>query len=191
MVIKVARYISIIGHPLITVPFIVILCLFHYEDFNSALFASILTIIGIIVPLSIKMYRNTKTGVYTNFDVSNQGERKSWYYFAFALLAAIVIILFLTDQPHALQFGFLLAALLLLTSQVVNYFIKSSLHVSFNVFLSFLIAPINIVIACCFFFFVFSIAWSRITLKRHTIKETSVGAVIGLFFGFLLYLTIS
>ena len=67
------------------------------------------------------MRRGETKGYYTNFDVSNQEQRKSWYFFAIALLAATIVILFATNQPHAIRFGFLLSALLLLCSQILNY----------------------------------------------------------------------
>lgn len=188
MTTKTAKYISAIGHPLLTIPLSVGAVLFQVRDFESALLISILIIFGIIVPLTIKMYRGQKTGVYSNFDVSDQGERKGWYFFSIALLAVFVIILFITNQSPVVRSGFLLSALLLLSSQVVNYFIKCSLHVSFNMFLAFLIVPINIYLATLFLLFVFFIAWSRVYLKRHTIKEVTIGAIIGTIFGFLLQL---
>ena len=185
-----AKYISVIGHPLLTIPLFVVSLLFHFQDFNSALVTSLLLVFGIIVPLIIKMYRGEKKGVYTNFDVSDQGERKSWYFFAIALLSITVLILFVTNQSPVIRFGFLLSILVLLSSQIVNYYIKSSLHVSFNIFLSFLIAPVNIYVAALFFLFVFVIAWSRVYLKRHTIKEVTTGAIIGIIFGLLLQITV-
>ena len=187
---KTAKYISVIGHPLLTIPIFVISILFHFQDFKSALSISILMVFGIIVPLTIKMYIGEKKGLYSNFDVSDQGERKGWYFFSVALLTITVIFLFVTNQSHAVRFGFLLSALLLLSSQIVNYYIKSSLHVSFNIFLSFLIFPINIYLGTLFFLFVFVIAWSRVYLKRHTIKEVTTGAIIGTIFGLLLQFTV-
>ena len=187
---KTAKYISVIGHPLLTIPIFVIPILFHFQDFKSALSISILMVFGIIVPLTIKMYIGEKKGLYSNFDVSDQGERKGWYFFSVVLLAITVILLFVTNQSHAVRFGFLLSALLLLSSQIVNYYIKSSLHVSFNIFLSFLIFPINIYLGTLFFLFVFVIAWSRVYLKRHTIKEVTTGAIIGTIFGLLLQFTV-
>lgn len=189
MISKIAKYLSVIGHPLLTIPIFVVSTLFYYEDFNRALLPSTLIVFGIIVPLIIKMYISERKGVYKNFDVSDREERKSWYFYAIALLSITVIILFVTDQPRTIRFGFLLSALLLLTSQIVNYYIKSSLHVSFNIFLSFLIIPINIYIAFLFFLFVFFIAWARVYLRRHTIKEIITGVVIGLIFGLLLLAT--
>ena len=190
MTTKIAKYISIIGHPLLTIPLFVISALFHFHEFDSALLTSILMIFGIIVPLFIKMYRGEKKGVYTNFDVSDQGERKSWYFFAIALLSITSAILLVSNQPPTIRFGFLLSTLLLLSSQIINYYIKSSLHVSFNIFLSFVILPVNVYLAALSFLFVVVIAWSRVYLRRHTIKEITTGAIIGFICGLLLLITV-
>jgi membrane-associated phospholipid phosphatase len=190
MTMKIAKYVSLIGHPLLTIPIFIVPVLFHIQDFKSALSASALIVFGIIVPLIIKMYWGEKKGVYTNFDVSDQGERKSWYFFAIVLLLLTFIILFATNQSHAVRVGFLLSVLLLLSSQVVNYFIKSSLHVSFNIFLSFMILSINIYLAALLFMFVVAIAWSRVYLERHTIKEVMTGAILGTVYGLLLQTTV-
>jgi membrane-associated phospholipid phosphatase len=190
MTTKIAKYVSVIGHPLVTIPVFVISVLFYLQDFKSALSTSILIVFGIIVPLTIKMYRGKKKGVYTNFDVSDQEERKSWYFFAIVLLSFTVIILFATNQSHAVRVGFLLSVLLLFSSQVVNYYIKCSLHVSFNTFLSFLILPVNMYVATLLFLFVVVIAWSRVYLRRHTIKEVTTGALLGTVFGLLLQITV-
>lgn len=190
MTAKFAKYISLIGHPLLTIPIFVISVLFYYQNLTSAVFSSILLIFGIIVPLTINMYRGERKGVYTNFDISNQGERKSWYFVSVAFLAFTVMILFLTNQSRAVCLGFLLSALLLLASQLLNYYIKTSLHVSFNIFLSFLILPINVYLAALFFLFVFIIAWSRVYLRRHSMVEVITGATIGIIFGLLLQITV-
>jgi len=190
MTTKIAKCISVIGHPLLTIPVFVVSVLFQFQDFKSALLPSILIVFGIIVPLIIKMYRGEKKGFYTNFDVSDQEQRKSWYFFAIGLLSFTVIILFATNQPRVICFGFLLSALLLFCSQVVNYYIKCSLHVAINAFLSFLIFPINVYFAALFFLFVVVIAWSRVCLRRHTIKEVTTGAILGTVFGLLLQTTV-
>jgi len=63
MKIKIAKYISVIGHPLLTIPLFVVSILFRFQDFNSALLISVLMVFGIILPLTIKMYRSEKKGV--------------------------------------------------------------------------------------------------------------------------------
>ncbi|MEO8516892.1 MAG: hypothetical protein ABI426_09110 [Flavobacterium sp.] len=180
---KIASYISIIGHPLLTIPVFSIIIFFTYEEFQKALIHSGLILVGFFLPLSIKMYVNSKNGTYTNFDVSNRTQRQSWYIFAILLLFAFTVFLFVTDQPRVLRLSVLFSLLLLLTSQIMNYFIKSSLHVSFNIFLSFLILPINLYIGLFFLAFTIVIAWSRLTLKRHTLKEIIAGTIVGLTIG--------
>ena len=87
-----------------------------------------------------------------------------------------------TNQK-TLRSGVLFALLLMVASQVVNNYIKSSLHISLNIVLCFLILPINAVLSLTYFGFVIVIAWSRLALKRHTIIEIYAGAILGLIAG--------
>jgi membrane-associated phospholipid phosphatase len=180
---KLASFISVIGHPLLTLSVFAIIALFNYEKFQMALLHSSLIVAGIFLPLTLKMYLNSRNGTYTNFDVSNKTQRQSWYIFAIAVLLIVTIILFVTDQPRTLRLSVLFSLILLGTSQIMNYLIKSSLHVSFNIFLSFLIVPMNLIAGLFFLAFTILIAWARLTLKRHTIREIITGAFIGIIIG--------
>ena len=180
---KIASYISVIGHPLLTIPIFTIIALFTYEKFQRALLHSSLILVCIFLPLTLKMYLKSKNSSYTNFDVSNKTQRQSWYIFALSLLLIVTIILFVTEQPRTLSLSVLFSLILLVTSQIMNYFIKSSLHVSLNIFLSFLIMPMNLIIGLLFIAFTIFIAWARLTLKRHTVKEIITGFIIGLTIG--------
>ncbi|MBP9791557.1 MAG: phosphatase PAP2 family protein, partial [Bacteroidia bacterium] len=82
------------------------------------------------------------------------------------------------------------AFLLLLTAQLMNFYIKSSMHTAFNLFLVFLILPMSSVFAILYLGFTFLIAWSRLVLKRHTLKEVVSGAIIGLVFGLISFFTL-
>jgi membrane-associated phospholipid phosphatase len=182
---KIATYISVIGHPLLTIPLFVITALFSLNDFQRALSISSLIVGGIFVPLTIKTYRGYKKGTYSNFDISNQTERQSWYSLPLILLLIVTIVLFATIQPNALKWNAFYAFILLWASQLINFSIKSSLHVSCNIFLSFLMLPINWAMGISFLVFVALVAWSRLTLKRHTLKEILTGAIIGFIIGLL------
>lgn len=180
---KIAHYISVFGHPLLTLPVFAVIALFTFEEFQRALLLSLLIVGGFFIPIAIKMYTGSKKGTYTNFDVSNRTQRQSWYIYAILLLLAVTIILFVTDQPRMLRLSVLFSLILLSTSQLVNYFIKSSLHVSFNIFLAFLIMPLHLITGVMFLLFTALIAWARLTLKRHSFKEIITGAIIGLTIG--------
>lgn len=184
---KIATFFSVTGHPLLTVPLVVTATLFYVENLNTALLIAGLIVGIIVLPLTAIMYRKTKSGAYSNFDVSSQLQRRSWYYTAAGLLALALVLLYVTDQSRSLRVGFLLAALLLLTAQVMNHFIKCSLHTAFNIFLCFLIATISFALAGGFLLFVLGVAWSRVYLKRHSVKEVAAGALIGAVYGSLLF----
>lgn len=184
---KLAGYISTIGHPLLTISVFAIIAFFYHEPVRRAFFHSLLIIGGIAVPLLVKMYRGTQKGTYTNFDISNKGERQSWYIFPITILAIITALLYLTHQSRAFCLTLLLSLNLLIVSQVVNHFIKSSLHVSFNIFLSFLILFQHAVTGLVFLVFTVLIGWSRLVLKRHSLMEIVAGAAIGLTIGLLAF----
>lgn len=183
MKIKLARIISIFGHPLLTLSLFAVIAFFTYEGFQQALVHSLLILGGIFLPLGLKMYLKTKNGSYTNFDVSDKMQRQSWYIYGLSVLLIVTVILFVTEQPRTLCLSVLFALILLATSQLVNYFIKSSLHVSLNIFLAFLMMSMNLVIGLIFLACVPFIARSRLVLERHSLKEIITGALIGLIVG--------
>lgn len=174
-----ARYISIIGHPLFTIPVFIAIVMFRFENFSRAVWISLLIIGGVFVPVIWRMYTKSRNGSYTNFDVSDQIQRRSLFGFAIPLLAIVTAVLFLTDQPKNLSISVLFAFLLVAISSVVNLFVKSSLHVSLNIYLSALLFPIDYRIAIVVFLFTILVGWSRVKLGRHTKKEVLFGSLIG------------
>lgn len=186
---KLAHYISTFGHPMLSFPAFIIIMLFVKESLEKAIWISGLIIVGIFIPMFIKMFFGTKSGKYTNFDISDQKQRRSFYLFVLILLMIVIIVLYLTQQPEyilrALIFGFLL----ILVNYVLNFIQKVSLHVSLTVFLGFLIFPIQPIVGILTFLFSLLMAWSRLELKRHTLKEIGLGILVGLILGifYLLY----
>jgi len=186
---KIAAYISLMAHPLITISIFILVVMFSYEEFNKALFISFLLVGCVIVPSTIRNYIKTKNGEYTNFDVSVKKQRNSMYLFAITLLVIINCILFFTKQSEDLFLGALFALFLLIVSYLVNFSIKCSGHVSLTIYLAFLIMPINLTIGIIVLLFSGPIGWSRVELKRHTPKEVYTGAIIGFTIGLLMIVT--
>jgi len=186
---KIANFISIIGHPLLTIPVFVAIAMFTSEDFKKASFVSFLIIGCIFIPLILRMLIKSKNGTYTNFDVSDRIQRKSLFIYIVPLLIVVTFLLFKTQQNSNLCISVLFATILIFVSQIVNLFIKSSLHVSLNIYLSFLVMTINFKIGIVILLFTIILGWSRIVLKRHTIKEVLLGGFIGLTICLLMYYT--
>lgn len=174
-----AGIISKIGHPLITAPVLVIIMVFITQSNRNAFFISVMVIGVIQIPVLIHLFRKFKKKEIESFDVSNRLERKKFYFFLVPLMLLLNLILYFTEQTKALVLGFLFATVLLLIMQVLNYFIKSSLHVAVNVYLGFLLFNLNPIAGIFWWIFVLIIAWSRLKLKKHTTWEVMCGFLIG------------
>ena len=183
---KIANFISVIGHPLLTIPLFVSVVMFGFEDFGKASFISLLIIGCIFVPIILWMFFKSRNGSYTNFDVSDRNQRKSVFVFIIPFMLVVTAILFFTRQSQNLCISVLCATILIIFSQVLNLFIKSSLHVSLNIYLSFLVMPINFAVGILIFILTGFIGWSRIELGRHTLKEVLTGAGAGLIISLLM-----
>jgi hypothetical protein len=178
---KIAKAISFIGHPLLTIPLFVAVMMFAFEDFEKALLNSTLIIGCIFLPLFLRIYVKSKNGTYTNFDVSDRIQRKTLYTFIIPLMVVVTVISFKVNPGSNFSISVFFATILIIISQISNLYIKSSLHVSLNIYLSALILMVDLRIGFAVFLFSGLIAWSRIVLGRHTLKEVAFGSCIGLF----------
>lgn len=181
----IAKYISIIGHPFLTIPVFLIVILLGREDVDNAGTAMLMIIGGIFIPVAIRTYIGVKRGKYTNLDVSDQQQRQQWFRLMTALVIVITIVLWLTKQNIIICIAVTISLLLMIVSHALITVIKSSMHVAFHTYLSFVIFFFNQSIGIVFLLFVPVLAWSRLYLKRHTKPEVSSGLVLGIFSGSL------
>jgi len=184
----IAKLISTLGHPFLTVPVFVVFLLFSIEPARQATYLSFLIIGGIFVPIGIKTILGVRKGTYTNLDVSDQGQRQEWFIATSVLLLIVTAIIWLTNQGWTLRLAVSCALMLLLVAQAVNIRVKASMHLAFHTFLGFLILYFNWYAGLCFLLFAPLLAWSRLHLKRHVNKEIVVGIALGVVFGMVFWL---
>lgn len=181
--IPLANFVSVAGHPLITTSLFIVFVTFQQLPFNKAAIISSLMICGVILPITFQNYRKVKQGRFTNFDVSNRKQRTQFYYPLIGLLALVTGLLFATNQPRPFCYGVLFSLLLIVCAFLFNFFIKVSLHTAFSFFITWAISLINPVAGVGMVLFSLLIAFSRLILKRHTIPEVTLGALLGLLIG--------
>ena len=184
---KIAQLVSVAGHPLLTIPLYAAFVLFTFEDVKTASFNSAIIIGCIFIPLILRLYLKSRNGSYTNFDVSDRKQRKSIFFFIIPLLSVVTATVFITGQSRNLCLSLLFALVLVVISQLVNLFIKSSMHVSFHLYLSFLVMTLNYRVGVIVLLIGVPIAWSRMVLGRHTLKEVVFGGAIGLTVGLCMF----
>lgn len=184
---KVARVVSVLGHPLLTAAVFVVFVSFTRFGGAKALASSGVVIGLVILPIAAWNYRNTQQGRYSNFDVSVRSQRHSFYRVSVGLLLLATGVLWLTNQPPALRCGMGFALLLVVLSGLANLYVKASLHASVSVFLSLALLTIHPVAGAVLLGFSVVVAASRLVLGRHTLPEIGAGAAIGLAVGGGLY----
>lgn len=139
----------------------------------------------LIIPTALWIYRNVKNGNYTNMDVSNRKQRHSLYIF---IIIATVVFLGVDFYLHKeMDWTVFMLCILLILMQVSNFFIKSSMHTSLNIYVAALFFAIEPIIGMFWFLLSIVIGVTRVILKRHTPKEVFSGAGIAIFVS-LIYL---
>ena len=179
----IAKVISTVGHPFLTVPLFAVFLIFSIESTQRAIYLSLLIVGGIFLPIGLKTLRGVRKGTYTNLDVSDQTQRQKWFVATTFLLLLVTIIVWVTNQDWTLRLAMACALALLVIAQLVNRQIKASMHLAFHAFLGFLILSLNTVAGICFLLFALPLAWSRIHLGRHIWKEVVVGMALGTLLG--------
>ena len=189
LLIKVSKIISNFFNPLFSlILYFVFYSSIHFKlKESTANFFPILLII--VIPITSWIFYQVKSGNYTNADVSNRNERKSLYFFIAASLSLYITYNYFVNEAVDLVVCFILMLLLLL--QISNYYIKSSMHVAFNIFVAALYFPLSFKLGIIWFGIAVCVGITRIILKRHTIQEVFFGAIIAIIVSFLyLYTTI-
>ncbi len=140
-------------------------------------------LLGIILPIILWIFWNVKRGKYTDSDVSNQEQRNSLYLVIVGLLCAFLVWDHQANQNIDIKIAFLL--LLFLLMMLSNFFIKSSMHTAFNIYVSTLFFAINPMVGGIWLVLTAFVAYTRIVLKRHTPKEIIAGTCIASIVSFI------
>lgn len=137
----------------------------------------------VIIPVVIWLVWNVKTGRYTNMDVSNRIQRKTLYIFIAACVGFYLAFNYIKNGY--IDFVMLFILILLFALQISNFFIKSSMHTAFNVFVAALFFVLSWTMGIVWLGIATLVGITRIILKRHTVKEVFMGAGIAFLVSFI------
>ncbi|WP_345988803.1 phosphatase PAP2 family protein [Chryseobacterium sp. Chry.R1] len=180
---KISRIISEFFSPLVSLFLFFVYKSVHEYSLKDSVTYFLPILLIIIIPIIIWLIWNVKTGRYTNMDVSNRVQRKTFY--IFAAIAVIAYLLLHYIKYGSLDFLMLFILILLFSLQISNFFIKSSMHTAFNVFVAGLFYAISWKIGLLWLGIAVLVGITRVILKRHTIKEVFMGAAIAFLISFL------
>lgn len=149
---------------------------YRHINFSQSLKVFLPLLCIIILPISLWIFIHVKTGKYTNMDVSNRKQRKSLYIFS-----GFIIVIYLLYSYYIrgfMDWVVLFVGILLVLLQISNFFIKSSMHTAFNVFVAALFYMENAALGIIWLIIAAIVGSTRVILKRHTSQEVFSGAAI-------------
>ena len=172
---QVARWISIVGHPLAMVPASILVIGAHHLPWSKTL--AILAVVGAaLTVIALYVKAGVRRGQLSDVDLSVRAQRAPTYRVALMLTGGAYLL------QCALGFasnGPLGALAVLVPSAVLNHWIKVSLHAAFAVYAAVLVGLFAPGWLALFAPAALAVVWSRLALGRHTFPEVVLGACVG------------
>jgi membrane-associated phospholipid phosphatase len=174
---RLARAVSILGHPLLVLPFSILLLAAEDGDARqlARLAAGFAAFAALVMSYSWWQVRQRR---WAHVDASALGERRSLN--GFLLLAlAIAAPLAWSGGMHGLALGLALSALMIVVALASARWCMLSLHVAFAVFAATLLWRMGMLAAVAGWSVAALIAWSRLQLARHAWRDVVAGTIVG------------
>lgn len=177
MIKKISALISGMFNPIFSLLFYYIVYNYITFDNATAIKNILMLFIGIVLPIGLYIFVQVKRGKFTNMDVSHRQQRYKLYYVILGLLLANIIIVYITHKSIDREALFLL--LLIIIMMISNFWIKSSMHTSLNIFVAALFYHLNPCWGLIWLLISVIVAITRVILKKHTPAEVISGMIIG------------
>jgi membrane-associated phospholipid phosphatase len=179
---KVARSLSVIGHPFVFLLLLVFVVLSAKESIRSTL--GLLGIVALfLAPHYIYMLFCYKSRRWKSMDASLRAERPSLYFSACIVIVSIGVYFLFTGQPNVLIEGCVVIVCMLGAAAALNRWLKLSMHMAFNAFTGVIVNQIDGNYGLLIYAYMPGLAWSRLVLSKHTPKEVIGGILLGMIVG--------
>lgn len=170
---KIARYISIITHPVFPpIPLGLGILLLMGYDFIAGLILVLEGFLIVVGPILAYLYFKED---YSLRVVNSRERREPLYVLGFSTVSIYLTYIYFVKQNSEIFSSILIALFVTLAVGFANYITKISIHTStITGFAAFYLFQ-NIYYGIALYILAFIVAWSRVVLKRHTPKQTMLG----------------
>ena len=175
-----ARWVSWIGHPLVFISLSIAIIIILRAANRTGLTLLLTLLVTVILPMALLLFWGTRSGRWSDPDVSIRAERAQFYPRAVPISGAAVIALWLSRAPAFAMRGALVTLLLLIVAALINFGIKLSLHALFAFYSASILFVVNPFAGAIAFVLASLVFWSRLYLRRHDLLEMLVGTSLGL-----------
>jgi membrane-associated phospholipid phosphatase len=184
---NLARCVSILGHPAVLSPLVMISVLAH--ESSSLLFSATVSTTLVVLVVMIYSWWKVRTGRWQHVDASIPNERRALNPTLAIICIGAAFTLMQLSNAKTLGVGFLFSSIIPITAMLFSRWHKLSLHVAFASYLATWLWAVTPVFSGIGLAVALAIAWSRIELQRHTLVDVCSGLLVGLCVGGL-FLTV-
>ena len=172
-----ARFVSIIGHPAVLPPAIVVMVLADKGSGVLPLATAMFVAVASIV--MFYSYRKVRAGDWKHVDASVPKERQALNpLLAVALFLAALLAVRLPGA-QALGLGLGAAGVIPVLAMLLSKWMKLSLHVAYAGFVAVWLSTVAPWLSAVGLLAALLVAWSRVVLRRHSFLEVYSGLMVG------------
>ena len=176
---RIARLISIIGHPFVMIVLLVLVLSWAMNPAGAWRITGFVAIMGSI-PTGWLVWRRLSVHGNQAQPACKSSTRAILYLSILAVLLLSSAYFYLVEPSVFLARGSLVTAMMVAVAAAFNRWLNLSLHLAFAVYSGLILAkihpgygvPLLLLLAPL-------LAWSRLTLLRHTLPEVMGGAILG------------
>jgi membrane-associated phospholipid phosphatase len=174
---KLARIVSIVGHPFVLVPLAIVLAT---RDAARTRVPVLGAVLATMLILAIYVVRKWRRGELTDVDVSSREQRPRVFLVGIVASGAACLAMIATGQNMPVIRGTAIACITLVVMAIVNrLLLKASLHSAFAAIAAGIVWRASLGIAMGFAVVALVVGWSRVRYGRHTASEVAAGLAIG------------
>jgi hypothetical protein len=173
-----ARLVSILAHPVLAMAVATVISAGGAGMLRQALVPVAAALAGVMLYSAFQV----RSGRWAHIDASGKQERSQLNVFASGLLIGLAALLALVGMHPAIVAAIGLSGSIVLSAHLLRRHLKSSLHVAFVLFAACIVWP-HAVASGALLAAGAAVAWSRLVLERHVLRDLLAGAAIGLVAG--------
>ncbi len=177
----ITRVISSLSSPYLTAPLFILLAGYYYvqDPFQIALYGSITVGFTVLIPLIYTLHLR-RTGSVDSLHIIDQRSRLGPLAIAGASTAVGLALLYAVGAPEEILRLAVLLFLLAATVLVATFFLKVSGHMAAWGAGTTIVVALYGPVLVPLFLIALPIAWSRLTLEKHTPLEVVAGFIYGI-----------
>lgn len=176
---RLARLLSILGHPVLLTPLALLLAGYLSQPGEPGVSGTaIAAAIGLGMAVMLLSLFNVRSGAWSHVDASAPGERRQLNRVLALLLGGATLLAWYTHQPLAMVLGLACSTAVACAALVLRRYLKLSLHAAFAVYAAALLWPAPLA-AGLMLLLALAVGWSRLLLQRHSLREVGAGFAAG------------